>query len=78
MLIAGTAAQVAFQSVANLFLGRIRRPLQKLIRRHNHPRRTVAALQAVLFPKPFLQGMELSVFLQPFNREHFTAIRLHG
>jgi hypothetical protein len=78
ILITGTAAQIAFQTVANLGLGRIGVALQQIVRAHNHARRAKAALQAVLFPKRSLQRMQIAVLGQAFDRGDLAAVRLHG
>src|SRR6266851_8834386 len=46
VLIAGAAAQIAFEAVADLFLGGLRIALQQLVRGHDHARCTETALQA--------------------------------
>ncbi len=57
VLVTGTPAQVAFQAAANFFLARVWIAAQQLVRRQDHPRRAKPALQAVLFPETFLEGM---------------------
>src|ERR1051326_8508069 len=48
------------------------------MRRHNHSRRAVAALKAVLLDERFLHGMKLAPFREPFDRRDFLLVRLHG
>src|SRR6516165_2075756 len=47
VLVAGASAEVAFQRVTNLGLGRIGVVSQQVNRGHDHPRRAVSALQTV-------------------------------
>ena len=77
VLIAGAAAEVAGDAVANLLLARRRIVLQQVDRRHDHARRAVAALQAVLFPEALLHRMQLAFRRQPFDRHHRRAVGLH-
>src|SRR6516162_10224556 len=57
VLVAGAAAQIARDAPANLFLTGRWILLQKDIRRHQHARCAVAALQPVLLFESFLQRM---------------------
>jgi hypothetical protein len=45
---------------------------------HNHPWRAIPALEAMLFPETFLQGVKVVVFCESFNCGNFTATCLHG
>ena len=45
--------------------------------RQDHAGRAVAALQAVLLPESFLQGMEPTVVGQAFDRHDLGAVRLN-
>ena len=58
-------------------LGRLRVVLQQVDRRHDHARRAVAALQAVLFPEALLQRVQLAVRRQPFDGRDRRAVGLH-
>src|SRR5437762_12333249 len=58
--IAGAPAQVARDGLADLELGRARVRRQQGAAGHHHARRAIAALQAVLFPESFLNGVELA------------------
>src|SRR5260370_38490450 len=62
--IAGAAAEVARERLADLELARVRVPLEARAGGLKHARRPLAALQAVLFPESLWQRMELSVFVQ--------------
>src|SRR5262249_18170731 len=76
--VAGAAAEIAVERVLDLFRGRIRVVLEQVHRRHDHARRAVAALQAVLLAKSFLHRMELVAVREPLDRRDFRAVRLHG
>src|SRR3989442_970409 len=77
VLIAGTAADIALEPLANLGLGWIGIVLEYLVRGHNHAGSTEATLQAMLFPETFLQRVQATLRSQSFDSSHFTAIRLH-
>ena len=78
VLVAGAAAEVAGDALPDLLLGRLRRVVQEVDRRHDHARGAEAALEAVLFPEAFLQGVQLAVLGQAFNRRDLRAIGLDG
>ena len=44
---------------------------------HQHARRAEAALEPVLRDESLLDGMELAVRLEAFDRPDFSAVRLH-
>ena len=67
VLIAGAAAEIAGDAFANLAIGRRRVVVQERHRRHDHARRAVAALKAVLFPEPGLDRMQIAVLCQPLD-----------
>src|SRR5215471_3251612 len=67
MLVAGTAAEVALQTVPDLFCTGIGIALQDLGRSHDHSRRAVAALQAMMFPESLLDGMLLAALRQALD-----------
>src|SRR5438552_15515866 len=69
-------AQIAGDGPADLLFGRGNVVLQERIASHEHPRRAEATLQTVLLPEPFLDGMQLSVLLQAFHRQHVASIGL--
>src|SRR5208282_2625705 len=78
VLIAGASAQVAFQRLADLRLGRIGVATEQVSRGHDHTRRAVAALKAVLFPEAFLNGVHLAVFGEALDSRDLTALGLHS
>src|SRR5690606_40709716 len=77
ILVAGAAAEIAFQPVTDFFFGGIRIVLDEGNRRHDHTGGAVATLQAVFFPEGFLHGMELSVGRQSFDGRDFAPVCLH-
>src|SRR6266567_8881564 len=58
VLIACAAADIALESLANLFFRRIGVVLEQLIRGHNHTRCAEAALQTVLLPEALLDWVQ--------------------
>src|SRR5438093_4305625 len=78
VVVAGAAAEVAFQPVADLGLRRPRRALEELGGRHDHARRAEPALQAVLFPEAFLDRMQLAVLGHALDGLHLRARALDG
>src|SRR5262249_37973175 len=77
VLIAGATAEVAVESVPDLFFRRLRIPHQQLMRGENHPRSAETALQPVTFPKGLLERMELFFLSQPFNCQNLTPVGLN-
>src|SRR5258705_12325535 len=77
VVVAGAAAEVAFQLVADVGLGGLGVALEELGRGHDHPRRAEAALQAVLLPEPFLDRVELAVLRHPLDGRDLGAVDLH-
>ena len=78
MLIAGTAAEVAGDALPNLLFAGRGIVLQQVDRGHDHARRAVAALQAVLLPEALLQRMQLPFRRETLDRRHRRAVGLHG
>src|SRR5215471_10542650 len=78
MLVSGTAAEVPLKSVPDLFFAGIRISLQNLRRRHDHSRRAVATLQAMMLPEAFLHRMQLALGCQPFDGGDLRTIGLDG
>src|SRR3954470_4310588 len=76
VLVAGAAAQIAGDAFANLLLGGGGVVGEKADRRHDHARRAVAALEAVLLPEAFLHRMELAVGGEPFDGGDRAAVGL--
>src|SRR5215831_690611 len=71
-------AQIAGDGPADLLFGWCSVVLQKRIAGHEHARCAEATLQTVLLPEPFLDGMQLSILLQAFHRQHIAPISLDG
>src|SRR4029077_11645140 len=74
--VARAATEVALEPFADLVVGRARVLRQQIRRGHDHPRRAVAALQAVLVPERLLQRMELAVLGHAFDRGEAPALGL--
>ena len=62
----------------DLLLGGIGVALQKVGRRHDHPGRAVAALQAVVVPERFLQRVEHIAVGHPLDGRDLGADGLDG
>ena len=73
VLVAGAAAQVAFETGADLRLTGLRLVLEDLHRGHHHARRAEAALQAVMLAEGFLHRMQLVAIGKPLDRQHVRA-----
>ena len=79
VVVAGAAAEVAFEALADFLLGGVRIVGEQADRRHHHPRRAEAALQPVLGAKRCRHRMQLAVFTgQPLERRHRTPVGLGG
>src|SRR5713101_5406141 len=78
LLIAGAAAQVSADRVADLLFGRIRSRIQQGLGGDQHPWSAVAALQAVRLAEAVLQDAKRSVrFGEAFDGGDAVAVRLH-
>src|SRR6516165_8703119 len=77
VLVSGAPAQIAGDTPADLLLTGRRILLQKDIRRHQHARRAIAALQPVFLFESFLKWMQRSVFAEALNRHQFAAVCLY-
>ena len=77
-MIAGAAAVIARKVLADLRAIRLRLLPQQVLRRDQHARRAVAALQRIALAERVLQIGDLAAVGQPFDRFHCTTIRLHG
>src|SRR5256885_2401317 len=75
--VAGAAAQVAAQAFRDLRARRRRILREQVNRRHDHPRRAVAALQAMAVPEALLHGVEMAV-ADALDRRHARAVGLDG
>src|ERR1017187_3499704 len=78
VLVARAAAEIAVQTVADLFVGGVRVALQQLAGSHDHARRAEAALEAVLVPEGFLHGVQIAIGGQAFDGDDFAAVGLDG
>src|SRR3954453_18488432 len=76
VVIAGAAADVAVERLADLVFGRLRVVGEKLHRRHHHPRRAEAALQAVALAERRLHRMQLAALGEPLDRGDLAALDL--
>src|SRR5215470_16713272 len=76
--VAGAAAQVARDRLADLLLARILVLREQRARRHQHARSAEAALQAVLLGEALLHRVELAALLQSLDRGDARAVGLHG
>src|SRR5436190_4155921 len=78
LLVAGAAAQVPADRIADLRLGRIRIRVQQSLRGDEHSRRAVAALQAVRLAEAVLQNAHRAVgFRETLDGGDAVAVRLH-
>src|SRR5207237_622127 len=77
VLIACAAADIALESLTNLFFCWIGIIFEQLIRGHNHTWRAEAALQTMLLPEALLNWVQTSLRCKPLNGCHFTTICLH-
>src|SRR5690242_10138705 len=78
ILISSAAADIAFETFTYLSFGGIRIVFEQLIRSHDHPRSAKAALETMLLPETFLNGMQTTLWGESFNCCHFTSIYLYG
>src|SRR5262249_28065346 len=74
--VAGAAAEIAFQAVNDVFLGRLGVVLEQARYGHDHSRGAETALQSVALRERLLDGMELAVLRHPLDRQHVGAVRL--
>jgi hypothetical protein len=78
VLVSCASAQITRNAPPNLLLAWVRILFQDRASRHDHTWGAESALQAVLFPKSFLQWMEFPVIGDPFDGANLAAIRLHS
>src|SRR5262249_32802089 len=76
VLVAGAAAEVTGDGLANLWLGGIRAVLQELRQRHEETRRAEPALQAVVLPEGLLQRIEPVAVGQRLHGPDLTTVHL--
>ena len=77
VVIAGAAAEIALQPLADLFLGGIRIALHQIDRAHDHARRAEAALQRMVLAKRRLHRVQLAILGQALDRDDLCAFGLH-
>src|SRR5262245_10754881 len=78
VVVAGAPAEVALERLADLLVGWVRVLLQVADRRHDHARRAVPALEAVVAMDRLLDRVHLPVGRQPLDRRDLPAVDLHG
>src|SRR5262249_2811420 len=78
VLIAGAATEIAGETRADLELRRRWGILEQRHRRHDHPRRAEAALQAVFLPESLLQRMERAVAAETLDGGDLRSVCLDG
>src|SRR5215470_5031919 len=76
--VARAAAEIAGDRFFDLLVGGLDLFAEQSISRHQHARRTVAALDSVVVPERFLQRMQSLVLSQPFDCNDLISIGLHG
>src|SRR2546426_7522523 len=76
VVIAGAAAQIAFQLMPDELLRRLRVALQHLVDRHDHPGSAEAALEPVLLPEALLDRVQLAVLRQTLDGHDIRAVHL--
>jgi hypothetical protein len=79
VLVAGAAAEIAFELLADRMVGQVVTPaVDDIDRGHDHAGGTEAALQAVMLAKRFLHRMQwTAVDRQPFDRPDPVPVRHH-
>jgi hypothetical protein len=78
VLVSRAAAEVSLETVPDFLFGRAGIAFEQLSGGHDHSWRAKAALQSVLVPKSFLNGMQVSVFGDSFDGYDSSAIGLDG
>src|SRR5215211_1891085 len=69
VVVAGAAADVPFDRMADLVVRRVDVPGKEIGGGHDHSRGAEAALEAVLLPEPLLERMKLAIgTLHPLDR----------
>src|SRR6478609_2213658 len=76
VVIAGAAADIAVERLADLLFARLRVVGEQLHRRHHHPRRAEAALQAMALAKRRLHRVQLAVLGQALDGRDLAALHL--
>src|SRR5215468_7661985 len=76
--VAGAAAEVPGDRLADLGLARVGVPGEERAAGHHHARRAVAALQAVLLPEALLDRVERRALLETLDCLDLAAVGLDG
>src|SRR5205823_5269934 len=76
VLVTRATAEVAFERVPDLLVGRMRVALEQRHARQDHARRAVAALQTVFLPESLLNRVQFAVLRQTFDRQDLRAVGL--
>src|SRR5688500_10894733 len=77
-VIPGAAAYIAGHRFADFGFSWLDGTLYKRRHRHDETRSAIAALQAMLFDKGFLQRMQFTVLGHPFDRNDLHAVALRS
>jgi hypothetical protein len=80
-VVARAAAEVAGERLANLILARVGILRQQVGAGHDHARRAVAALEAVVLPEALLHRVQIGFGADALDRRHLGAVglcRQHG
>jgi len=81
VLIAGAAAEIAIERVADFLLGGVGVAFEELAGSHDHAGGAEAALEAVLVPESLLDGVEVAIGGEAFDGDDVAAVGLdreHG
>src|SRR5262245_8906573 len=78
VLIAGAAAEIAFQSMTDLLFSRGRILPEQPACGHDHSGRAITTLEAMAFPEAFLQRVQLALLSKPFDGGDFSAVGLYS
>src|SRR2546428_558369 len=73
----GAAAEIAADRLGDLRARRVPVLIEQRLRRHEHPRRAVAALRGALFGERGLQRMKLGAAREPFDGRHVGVADRH-
>src|SRR4051812_43832152 len=76
--IAGAAAEISGERLAELLPARVGVLAQVRLDRHEEARRAEAALQRMRLVERSLQWMQLALAREPLNRRQGATVRLHG
>src|SRR6266849_424352 len=76
--VAGTAADIAGEAVADFALGRVRVLLEQVADSHDHPRRAEAALQGVVLMEGRLNRMQCAAGRETFDRRDPGSVGHHS